>query len=125
MTGHRWNTRHGRSLAAVAALGLVVTVGCSRPDPNPPVRVTGDRDAAVPSTATTTEAPTTVAPSTTFFYGPNGPGEGGVVAPEPAAGADSGDSGVSPTTQATPTTVGSGSGSGSGTSSPTSAADGE
>lgn len=76
MTGHRWNTPQGRSLAAVAALGLVVAVGCSRPDPNPPARVTGDRDAAIPSTTATTEPPTTLAPTTTFFYGPNGPGAG-------------------------------------------------
>lgn len=101
MTGHRWNTQHGRYLAAVAALAVLVAGGCSRPDPNPPVRITGDRDAAIPSTAPTSTTSTTVAPTTTFFWGPGGPGEGGEVA---EAGADA----PAPTTTAggsTTTTV--------------------
>lgn len=47
----------------------VGAAGCSRPDLNAPVRVTGDREAAVPTTDATT---TTIAPditTTTLFYG--------------------------------------------------------
>lgn len=65
-----------RSVRAVVLAGLVMaTAGCSRPDVNPPIRVTGDPDQAVPVTDPTTTTSTTVAPSTTLFWGPNGPGD--------------------------------------------------
>lgn len=59
-------------LAASAAIAMG---GCSRPDVNAPVRITGDKNLAIPSTAPTTSTSTTVAPTTTLFYGPNGPGQ--------------------------------------------------
>lgn len=64
-----------RSVRAVVLAGLVVaSAGCSRPDENPPIRITGDPDQAVPVTDPTTTTSTTVAPSTTLFWGPDGPG---------------------------------------------------
>lgn len=58
--------------AGLAAVGAVVAIGLSgcglRPDPNPAVRVTGDRDAAIPPTSTTEAPSTTLAPTTTLFY---------------------------------------------------------
>lgn len=59
-------------LAASAAVGLA---GCSRPDANAPVRITGDKTEAIPATDATTTSTTTEAPPTTLFYGPGGPGE--------------------------------------------------
>lgn len=59
-------------LASSAALAFT---GCSRPDPNPPVRITGDKTQAIPSTEPTTTTSTTVAPSTTLYYSPGGPGQ--------------------------------------------------
>ena len=58
-------------LAASVSVGLA---GCSRPDANAPVRITGDKDAAIPATDPTTTSSTTEAPPTTLFYSPDGPG---------------------------------------------------
>ncbi|MFN8051149.1 MAG: hypothetical protein U0Q22_06940 [Acidimicrobiales bacterium] len=55
--------------------GVVLAGGCSRPDPNAPVRITGDKGKAIPTTAVTTTTSTTEPPSTTLYYGPGGPGE--------------------------------------------------
>ncbi|MEZ5322608.1 MAG: hypothetical protein R2698_11170 [Microthrixaceae bacterium] len=64
-----------KALTAAATLAVMVSLGgCPRPDPNPAVRVAGNREAAVPSTMPTTTTSTTVAPSTTYYYGPDGPG---------------------------------------------------
>lgn len=65
--------------AAIAA--VIVAGGCSRPDANAPVRITGDKGEAIPTTAVTTTTSTTVAPSTTLYFGPGGPGE---TLPEPS-----------------------------------------
>ena len=58
------------STALVALALLIGAAGCSRPDPNPPMVVTGDKTAAVPTTvpATTTSTSTT---TTTMFYAPS------------------------------------------------------
>lgn len=54
---------------AVGAVVAVAIGGCGvRPDVNAPVRITGDRDAAIPATSSTAAPTTTVAPTTTLFY---------------------------------------------------------
>ena len=58
------------SLAAASSL----LTGCPRPDANAPVRITGDKDLAIPSTAPTTTTSTSVAPTSTLYYSPDGPG---------------------------------------------------
>jgi len=58
-------------LTATAAAAIA---GCSRPDANPAVRITGDKSLAIPSTTATTTSTTTEPPSTTLFYTPDGPG---------------------------------------------------
>ncbi|HKY13711.1 MAG TPA: hypothetical protein VJM33_02210 [Microthrixaceae bacterium] len=61
---------HLRTLVGpfVVAVALVCGItGCSRPEENPPLVVTGDPAAANPEHATTT-APTTTAPTTTLYY---------------------------------------------------------
>ena len=64
---------------SVAIVGLAVlagTAGCARPDPNPPMRVTGDKSEAIPATSTTTSTSTSTT-STTLYY----PGLSPVTAP--------------------------------------------
>lgn len=58
----------------LAASVTVAAAGCSRPDANPAVRITGDKTEAVPTTDPTTTTSTSEAPTTTLFYGPDGPG---------------------------------------------------
>ena len=58
----------------LAASATVAFTGCSRPDVNAPVRITGDKTLAVPTTDATTTTSTTEVPSTTLFYAPDGPG---------------------------------------------------
>jgi hypothetical protein len=53
-------------VALVVAFGAA---GCSRPEANPPMKVTGDPAAAIPSTAPTTTTSTSTT-TTTLFYGP-------------------------------------------------------
>lgn len=65
----------------LAASAAVAVAGCSRPDANAPVRFTGDKSAAIPTTDATTTTSTSAAPPTTFFYQPDGPGA--LVAGEP------------------------------------------
>ena len=63
--------RSARVIAASAsvALALVIgTSGCSRPDLNPAVRITGDPQAANPAPPTTSSTTTTAVP-TTLYYG--------------------------------------------------------
>ncbi len=63
-------TTQQRHLASgLAALALIVgAAGCARPELNPDVRITGDRENAVPVTeATTTTAATTT--TTTLYFG--------------------------------------------------------
>jgi hypothetical protein len=64
--------RPPRSLStALAALAVLAgAAGCSRPDPNPPVRVTGHPSQAIPEVATTTTTSTSTT-TTTMFYGPS------------------------------------------------------
>jgi hypothetical protein len=59
-----------RTLVGAALLaGTVIlgATGCSHPDPNPPVVVTGDPAKANPPGVSTTTSTTTV-PSTTLYY---------------------------------------------------------
>lgn len=73
--------RTPRALIGPLALALTVGLGASgcgqRPEENAPIRVTGDKNAAIP----TTEAPATTAEpevtTTTYFYGSVEPAEGG------------------------------------------------
>ena len=58
------------SIALVALALLLGAAGCSRPDPNPPMRVTGDPAEAIPTTAPTTTTSTSTT-TTTMFYGPS------------------------------------------------------
>ena len=58
------------STALVALAVLIGAVGCSRPDPNPPMRVTGDPAEAIPSTVPTSTTSTSTT-TTTMFYGPS------------------------------------------------------
>jgi hypothetical protein len=57
------------STALVALAVLVGAVGCSRPDPNPPMRVTGDPADAVPTTEATSTTSTSTT-TTTMYYAP-------------------------------------------------------
>lgn len=61
-------------LGVLAVAATTLLTGCPRPDANPPVRITGDKSLAIPSTAVPTTTSTTLAPPTTMFYGPGGPG---------------------------------------------------
>ena len=68
--------RRVKKLSSVAALVVLLAAGaCSRPDEDPPVRITGDPTGANPgfitSTTSTTEPRVT---TTTIFWAPNGPG---------------------------------------------------
>ena len=58
------------STTLVALALLLGAAGCSRPDPNPPMVVTGDKNAAVPTTASTSTTSTSTT-TTTMFYGPS------------------------------------------------------
>lgn len=61
-------TTSRRNAAAVSMVCLVgALAGCSRPDPNPAIRVTGDPDAAVPTTVETSTT-TTSTTTTTLYY---------------------------------------------------------
>lgn len=95
---------------SAAALGLLVAIsatGCPHPDPNPPMKVTGDISEAIPST---TEPPTTTAAeatTTTLFYPglstPTTVAEGGdaeAATTTTVAEEGAGDSGVTTTTEA-------------------------
>ena len=67
----------GRTRKAASAVLLAVTAvaltGCPRPDVNPPVRITGDREKAIPTTDPTTTTSTSTT-TTTLYWGPDGPG---------------------------------------------------
>lgn len=67
-------TRTRTKLCVLTMAAATVLTGCPRPDANAPVRITGDKDLAIPSTEPTTTTTTTAAPPTTLFYGPDGPG---------------------------------------------------
>lgn len=58
------------STALVALVALAGTASCSKPDPNPPMRVTGEPSAAVPEVPETTTTSTSTT-TTTMFYGPS------------------------------------------------------
>jgi len=61
-------------LCALALAAAATLTGCPRPDANAPVRITGDKDLAIPSTAPTTATSTTSTTTTTLYYAPGGPG---------------------------------------------------
>ncbi len=66
--------RTPRALIGPAVLALAVAFGTAacgvRPETNAPIRITGDKDAAVPTTVESTEAPVEdEATTTTYFYG--------------------------------------------------------
>ena len=80
-----------RSRIGAAALALAVAGGlsaCSHPDPNPPVKITGDPQAAMPSEAPTTTSTTTTT-TTTLYYAENQPTQ-----PEAQTGGPSVDQGT-------------------------------
>ena len=82
-------TRRSRIGAAVLALAVAGGLSaCSHPDPNPPVKLTGDPQAAMPSESTTTTSTTTTT-TTTLFYAQNQPTQ-----PEDQAGGPSVDEGT-------------------------------
>jgi hypothetical protein len=61
-----------RTLFAPLVVALAVlggATGCSRPEQNAPLVVTGDPSAANPERATTTAAPTTTTTTTLFYPG--------------------------------------------------------
>ena len=60
-----------RTVVVVACSALVAlgAAGCSKPDPNAPVRITGDPAKAVPPTSSTTST-TTSTTTTTLYYAP-------------------------------------------------------
>jgi hypothetical protein len=58
------------STALVALAVLLGAAGCSRPDPNPPLIVTGKQTEAIPATSSTTTTSTSTT-TTTMFYGPS------------------------------------------------------
>jgi hypothetical protein len=65
-------SRRSRIGAAGLALALAAGLGaCSRPDPNPPIKLTGDPQAAIPTEAPTTTSTTTTT-TTTLYYAQNG-----------------------------------------------------
>ncbi len=64
--------RSRRCAAAVTALALATGLGaCSRPDPNPPIKLTGDPQAANPSVVTPTTT-TSTSTTTTLFHAQEG-----------------------------------------------------
>lgn len=63
--------RSARVLAASALVALALvfgSTGCSRPDPNPAVKITGDPATANPAPAAPQTTTTTATP-TTLYYG--------------------------------------------------------
>ncbi len=56
-----------RTIAALVVVLGGTVAACSRPDPNPAIRVTGDPLAADPPTTVTTTT-TTEAPTTTLYW---------------------------------------------------------
>jgi hypothetical protein len=62
---------HARRLIPPVLIALAISFGaasCSKPEANPPVKITGDHDLAVPTTGTTTSTSTSTT-TTTLFYG--------------------------------------------------------
>ena len=53
--------------ALLAGTVILGATGCAKPDPNPPVVVTGDPAKANPPVASTTTSTTSI-PSTTLYY---------------------------------------------------------
>ena len=64
-------------VAALIAAAAITLGGCSRPAPNDPVRITGDKTDAVPVTPPPPSTTTSTIPPTTAHYGPAGGGAGG------------------------------------------------
>ena len=61
-----------RRTATIVACSVLVALGgagCSKPDPNAPVRITGDPSKAVPPTSSTSTT-TTSSTTTTLYYAP-------------------------------------------------------
>ena len=71
MADRRW--RWSTGLAWAAAM-IVVAAGCTQPTKPAEVRITGDRNEAVPTTDVTTTTSTLPPTTTTLYYGPDGPG---------------------------------------------------
>ena len=91
-------TRTRTKLCVLSMAAATLLTGCPRPDTNAPVRITGDKSLAIPSTAPTTTTSTTVAPTTTLFYAPDGPGAS--IAEETTTTAKSAAAAVTTTTKA-------------------------
>ena len=61
-------------VAALIAAAAITLGGCSRPAPNDPVRITGDKTDAVPVTPPPPSTTMTTIAPTTAYYGPGGGG---------------------------------------------------
>jgi hypothetical protein len=62
---------HARRLVPPVLIAIAVSFGaasCSKPEANPPVKITGQQDLAVPTTGPTTTTSTSTT-TTTLFYG--------------------------------------------------------
>jgi hypothetical protein len=62
-------SRRSVTTALVALAVAAGAAGCSRPEANAPMKVTGDPAEAIPSTVPTTTTSTSTT-TTTLFYGP-------------------------------------------------------
>jgi hypothetical protein len=62
---------HARRLIPPVLIALAISFGaasCSKPDANPPVKITGQQDKALPTTSSTTTTGTSTT-TTTLYYG--------------------------------------------------------